>query len=85
MALGELKKLGSFKQPNFISFDSERRLTQHIRYAPVGRLPYGTLLPSVATSYMLETLYAMLKSLLRLNSTLTAKPLFWLYPKNKMQ
>ncbi|GEM_PF-2118393 len=33
------------------------RLTQHIRYAPVGRMPFGTLLPSVATSYMLEPLY----------------------------
>gem|GEM_PF-3283982 len=31
-------------------------ITQHIRYG-LTPLPFGTLLSSVATSYMLETLY----------------------------
>jgi len=30
-------------------------ITQHIRYG-LTPLPFGTLLPSVATSYMMETL-----------------------------
>ncbi|MBT9145728.1 MAG: hypothetical protein DDT42_01604 [candidate division WS2 bacterium] len=30
-------------------------ITQHIRYG-LRPLPFGTLLPSIATSYMLETL-----------------------------
>ena len=34
------------------------QITQHIRYG-LTPLPFRTLLPSVATSYMLETLYAM--------------------------
>jgi len=33
----------------------ERQITQHIRYGYA--LPFGTLLPSVATSYMLKPLY----------------------------
>jgi len=31
-------------------------ITQHIRYDSFRALPFGTLLPSVATSYMLKTL-----------------------------
>ncbi|PIP12603.1 MAG: hypothetical protein COT45_05885 [bacterium (Candidatus Stahlbacteria) CG08_land_8_20_14_0_20_40_26] len=37
-----------------------RQITQHIRYG-LTPLPLGTLLPSVATSYMLETLYEIPK------------------------
>ena len=33
---------------------SQHQITQHIRFGFA--LPFGTLLPSVATSYMLETL-----------------------------
>jgi|GEM_PF-6319441 len=35
--------------------DREWRITQHIRFGYT--LPFGTLFPSVATSYVLETLY----------------------------
>ena len=38
-----------------IENDTAHRITQHIRYGYA--LPFGTLLPSVATSYMLKTLY----------------------------
>jgi hypothetical protein len=34
------------------------RLTQHIRYG-LTPLPFGTLLPSIATSYILKTLDEM--------------------------
>jgi len=37
---------------------AERQITQHIRYG-LAPLPFGTLLPLVATSYMLGTLYAI--------------------------
>jgi len=36
------------------------QITQHIRCG-LTPLPFGTLLPSVATSYMLETLSAIAK------------------------
>jgi len=38
--------------------ENELRLTQHIRYG-LTPSPFGTLLPSVATSHMLETLPAV--------------------------
>jgi len=40
------------------------RLTQHIRYG-LTPLHFGTLIPSVATSYMLETLYEMAPLILK--------------------
>jgi len=42
----------------------QRRLTQHIRYG-LTPLPFGTLIPSVATLYMLETLYKMAPLILK--------------------
>ena len=35
-------------------------ITQHIRYG-LAPLPFGTLFPMVATSYMLGTLYAIME------------------------
>jgi len=39
---------------NKIENGTAHKITQHIRYGYA--LPFGTLLPSVATSYMLRTL-----------------------------
>jgi len=44
---------------HFQYHDGRHQITQHIRYGLMP-LPFGTLLPTVATSYMLETLYTII-------------------------
>jgi len=55
----------------------KHHITQHIRYG-LTPLPFGTLLSSVATSYMLETLYAIQKPALKKggNKFMTLLPSF---------
>jgi len=53
MALGGLKKLSKFKQPNFVLFDSERRLTQHKRFVLYSTYPNFCF---AKTSFMLKPL-----------------------------
>lgn len=51
------------------------QITQHIRYG-LTPLPLRTLLPSVATSYMLETLYEMLGRLILIKKTYVYKIMY---------